>query len=252
LLLVPLVSQAQDTAFVVVTVDQDRWDIPLAGDGKTLTFGRGIEAEGYGFEISGTLNPDPSIAYAIVVVDWGAPSLFGFVFGTPIVPTGPQTVVTGSIVGQLTDYTANGVSLTPVGPKVQNSMVEVLGFPIPFSLGVDVGDPATHPPPPVPPPLPGSYYTYGPFVEGPKPGPTSGPWDFLTVSTEFSLSGGSDVARLTGFASIETAPGVPDGGVGLLGALAILGVLAAGKSAEEKMKIRHGPIRSRTSHSLLG
>lgn len=230
LLVCPPAILAQDdpkapTPYVVVTAGQERYEVPLQPEGKTTGFNHVIETADYQINISGTLDPDPSIAYAIGIVDFGAPSIFGFLFGTPIVPTGPGTTVSASIVGGLTDFTGDGVSLTPTGPKVQTSSV---GFPS-TSMGVDVGDPAIHGPGPA-----GAFYTYGAFADGPDPGPV-GAWTFLTTSSMFALSGGGDAAALTGFASVVTS--VPDGGAGLLSAMAILGVLFAGRRARKNARV---------------
>jgi hypothetical protein len=69
------------------------------------------------------LDPDPSIAYGLAVVDFGALSAFGFVFGTPIVPTASPKVVSATLVGGLTDTGGNGVSISPIGPTIQSSAV---------------------------------------------------------------------------------------------------------------------------------
>lgn len=176
-----------------------------------------IEQAGFSVRLSGMLDPDPSIAYGIAVVDFGAPSVFGFLFFTPIVPVGAPNVVTGSIVGGLTDFTGDGVSLTPTGPTTQSSAVS---FPA-TNLGVDVGAPFA-----AGPGAPGSFYAYGPYAAGPTAGPGPGPWTGLSVSASFGLSGGGDVAALTGFSSINEAP-VPEPVTGLLLTLGLGGALAA-------------------------
>jgi len=226
LVLGPLAAWAQDTRspYVVVTADQQRYEVPLLGEGKVIGFEHVIETPGFSITISGNLDSDPSISYAIGVTDFGAPSIFGFLFGTPIVPTGPATTVTASIVGGLTDFTGDGVSLSPTAAKVQTSSV---GFPI-TPMGVDVGDPAVHGPG-----APGALYPYGSFADGPDPGP-SGMWTFLSTSSTFSLTGGGDSAALTGFASVVTAT-VPDGGIGLLGVLTLLAVVFAGSCSRKSL-----------------
>ena len=144
------------------------------------------------------LDPDPSIAYGIAVVDLGAPSVFGFLFGTPIVPTGAPNVVTSSIVGGLTDFTGDGVAMTPIGgPFIQTSEV---GFPM-TNMGVDVGPGLA-----AGPASPGAFYNYGAYSSGPITGPGPGPWTFLTTSVTFGLSGGGDIAALTGFTRLASMP----------------------------------------------
>jgi hypothetical protein len=187
------------------------WEIGY--DSETGESGWAMETEEFSITISGGLDPDPSIAYAIGVTDFGAPSAFGFVFGTPIVATGAPNVVSASIVGGLTDFTGDGVSITPTGPLLQVSDV---GFPI-TNMGVDVGPAAAFGPGPA-----GALYPYGAFASGPIGGPGPGPWTFLTTSTFFMLSGGGDLAALTGFASIEM---VPEPSTFALSALACLGLV---------------------------
>jgi hypothetical protein len=167
---------------------------------------------------------DPFIAYGIAVVDLGAPSTFGFIFATPIVPTGPMTVVSGSLVGGLTDATGDGVSITPFGqPTVQESSV---GFPL-TNMGVGVGGAFASGPG-----APGALYAYGPHASGTIAGPT-GPWTFLQINTSFTLSGGGDAAALTGFASVETAPPVPEpASLSLLG-MGALGLLRRRRAARK-------------------
>jgi hypothetical protein len=206
--------------FLHLTVDgSDQIPIPFEPSEKGWTIpsvSLGSENDGWMVEIGGTLNPDPSIAYGIAVTDFGAPSVFGFFFGVPIVPTGSPNLVSGSLVGGLTDLTGDGVSLTPTGLLVQTSD---LSAPL-TTMGVDVGAPFV-----VGAGSPGAFYAYGPFSAGPTPGPGPGPWTFLSVSTGFGLSGGGDVAALTGFAEIVPVPevsgGAITGGVALLAGLAL-------------------------------
>ncbi|MHC1769914.1 MAG: hypothetical protein AB9869_37465 [Verrucomicrobiia bacterium] len=198
---------------------------------KGWGWGINVETAEYKIEGGGTLNPDPSIAYGLAVIDFGAPSVFGFVFGTPIVPTGPGTTVSASIGGALTDFTGDVVALTPTGSHVQTSSV---GFPM-TPMGVDVG-PALS----APASRPGSVNAYGPYTAGPTVGP-SGPWTFLTVSAIFGLSGDGDIAALTGFAQIDTATTtVPDSGPGLWG-WATLGLLLACRNEKVRQGFRAQP-----------
>ena len=115
---------------------------------------------------------------------------------TPIVPTGSPNVAKGSVVVGLTDFTGDGVSLTPTAASLQ---VSAVGLPV-TNLGVDVGLAFA-----AGPGSPGSSYAYGSFASGPIPGPGPGPWTTLRTSANFTLSGGGDIASLTGFASIDPA-----------------------------------------------
>src|SRR5262249_21353094 len=129
--------------------------------------------------------------------------------------------VDAAISGGLTDFGGDGVSITPISSKIQTS---VLLFPS-TPMGVDVGDAASHVGTGVP-----ATYTYGVFADGPKPGPAGGPWTGLSASTVFTLSGGSDVAALTGFAHLRDAA-IPEGGPGLLGIAAIAGLALVARFA---------------------
>lgn len=194
------------------------FEVKLIEGDKGWAFDQSFEADEFEISLDGDLNPDPSIAYGIAVVDFGAPSIFGFSFFTPIVPTGLPTTVSASVAGGLTDFTGDGVSLTPTGASLQSSSVF---FPM-TSMGVDVGPAFAAGPGPA-----GAVHTYGPHAAGPTAGP-SGLWTGLGVSTSFALSGGGDVAALTGFASVETRSAVPEYGPGVAGAIAIGLILVAG------------------------
>jgi hypothetical protein len=203
----------------LVMIDDVSFDVPLTQISDVEFAIRDFRVEMDGDEISipeATLNLDPSIAYGIAVVDFGAPSTFGFLFGTPIVPTGAPNVVTSSLAGAFIDVDGRGYSFTPSGPLAQVSDV---GFPV-TNMGVDIGpafsagDAA-----------PGTPYTYGPYTDGPQAGPGPGPWTFLQISSSFTLDGGGDTATLTGFASIEEGVvGVPEPSVLLLLASGLAGL----------------------------
>ena len=190
----------------------------LSDDQKGWVFDQTIETDEFMIQLDGFLDPDPSIAYGIAVTDYGAPSVFGFLFFTPIVPTGPGTVVNGSLVGGFTDMTGDGVSITPTGALVQTSD---LHFPA-TAMGVDVGPAFAAPAGPA-----GALYPYGAFSSGVIPGPV-GLWTGLSVSAGFGLSGGGDIAVLTGFASVETAA-VPEGSAGWVGGAVLAGICALGR-----------------------
>jgi hypothetical protein len=174
---------------------------------QTISFSGGDQVT-----ISGSASADPVISYGIAVVDFGAPSVFGFLFSIPVGPgdlPAMPTVVNSSIVGGLTDFTGNGVTITAINPHVQDNYLEGVAFTW------SVGDSASFGPG-----APGSLYTYGPFAFGPAAGP-AGPYtgNFVTTAN-FSLSGGGDIAALTGFCSIDPIPLPPTLlllGSGLLG-----------------------------------
>lgn len=220
----PMRARAESAPYALFIADDQRFEIPvvLGSDKKSWVIGENGEGwshEEAGWEctIGGTLNPDPSIAYGIAAIDLGAPSLFGFFFFTPIVPTGSPNTVTASIVGGLTDFTGDGIAIVPtIGGTLQRSYVTAPAT----SMGVDVGPGFAAGAGP-----PGSFYAYGPHVAGPMAGPGPGPWTGLGVDLTFGLSGGGDIAVLTGFASINAVPepatlSLFGLGLGAIGALA--------------------------------
>jgi hypothetical protein len=207
---------------VVVEPTESGFQIPagtqILTEEALITFDQGVQ-----------LNPDPSIAYGFSVIDFGAPSVFGFSFATPIVPTGfPGTQVAGSISGGLTDFTDNGVAIAPtIGTDIQVNSTSATGLGGPWiNMGVDVG--AAFSDPGLATGIARSH-TYPAENLGLIPGPAAGPYNALKVDLNFSLSGAGDIASLTGSASIIDAPTVPDGGAGFAGIAAIVGLLAASR-----------------------
>ena len=202
------------TPTATLMIDDEAFEIPIVQDGKVYRIGseeNPVTGEGQGgaFSLSAILNPDPFIVYAVGLVDFGAPSTFTFFFSTPIVFPAAPSIVTGSIVGGLTDATGDGVSATPallgdpdgdLVTEMQEAYVDVIAFPT-VNMGVDVGPAAAFPGPNAP----GAFFPYGPFGAGPMPGP-AGPWSFLGVVLSVTLSGGSDAFGATGFASIVPVP----------------------------------------------
>lgn len=165
-------------------------------------------------QVNGELDGDglPNLDYGLTVEDFGAPSSFLFNFSTPILPiTGPNAVE-GYIVGSITDATGDGVAITPTQPDrdgdgIPEVQIAELGSPA-TNMGIDVGPitAATWTAPA------GTVYQYGLTGEIPKFGPGPGPWDSLSATVAFSLTGGSDVAALVGHMS--AAPkSVPEPGL---------------------------------------
>lgn len=201
------VGSAVAAPFIGFSVDGARQmvEVPWYTDSRGVTR---VDSWSYStsefvIEIKDVAMAGPSIAYALAVTDFGASSAFSFLFATPIAPTGSPNVVYGSIVGGLTDYTGDGVSITPlVGSNVQTSSV---GFPL-TNMGIDVGPGLS-----AAPGTPGALHTYGAYSVGTIAGPGPGPWTWMEVTSEFQLSGNGDIAVLTGFSNIEeTSAPVPE------------------------------------------
>ncbi|RIK84225.1 MAG: hypothetical protein DCC68_02255 [Planctomycetota bacterium] len=213
---VPVGGEGQVPFGVQMRANNRVWNLPIqaivGSDRRTFQWIYEDDVNGDGFRaiVSGVLDPDPSIAWGIAVTDFGAPSTFSFTFTTPIVPTGNPSVVAGSVSGGLTDVTGNGVSITPDAAlgdpdgdtvaELQVNEVGVGGPPVFTNMGVDVGGAVAFGPG-----IPGANYTYGPFTSGPIAGPP-GVWTSLQSRVSFTLSGGGDIASLTGFASIVPEP----------------------------------------------
>jgi len=193
-----------------MSIDGSEWSVPVGFNPELGLYGIGswdskidnftgyqyLGEDGTKVNISGVLDPDPAISYTIGVTDFGAPSVFGFFFGSPIVIGATPTTVDASVVGGLTDFSGNGVAMAPTAAFLQISDVG----PPSTNMGVNVGGPGGGGPG-----APGALYGYGPFADGPQPGP-AGPWAILSVTVGFSLSGGQDSFALTGFSQIVEVP----------------------------------------------
>lgn len=136
-----------------------------------------------------------TIAYGLAIVDTGAASAFSFVFSMPISLDAGTTTIVSSIVGGMTDFTGNGVSISTTGGfgTVQRSWVSGPTT----DLGVDVGPSLAFGPGPS-----GSLYNYGAYAVGPIAGPDLSNFGTLSVGVDFLASGDSDVIVLTGFTDI--------------------------------------------------
>jgi hypothetical protein len=164
-------------------------------------------ANEYRVSMAGVVDPDPSISYGLAVTDFGAPSSFGLTISSPIVSTPAPTEVVASIDGGLNDVTGNGISITPTladadGDGPAEIQVASAGFPL-ENMGIDVGLATTFGPGPA-----GAQYVYGPYTTPITVGPSNGPYTTLQVDVGFMLSGGGDIAALTGHAEIAEQDGI--------------------------------------------
>jgi hypothetical protein len=177
--------------------------------------------------LNAELDPDPQIVYAAAVIDFGAPSVFGFVFGLPIVPTPAPGIVTHSESSSTTD--AGGVAGTPVtalppigipvdGDLVTEQFVYTLsqnGGALLLNAGLDIR---------------GSFVGASPSDTqaainlGPIAGPAgAGFYDFMRIDVNFSMTGGSDAYTFNGIATVVPEPatavlfGLGLGGLALFG-----------------------------------
>lgn len=153
-----------------------------------------------------------AIAYGIAVVDFGTASAFSFSFGVPIALDPGATTVTSSIVGGMTDFSGDGVSVSTTGgfTTLQRSSVDAPTT----DLGVDVGPSLAFGPG-----ASGSLYNYGAYATGPVAGGDMSGFVLLSTHLDFMASGGSDVIVLTGFTDIVVpAPA----SIALLGGLGLI------------------------------
>lgn len=216
----------------IVRADNDSYPVEFEFDEESGLWGFNFfqDTPGYRISFTGRVDPDPSISYGLAVTDFGAPSSFGFSISSPIASTTAPTEVIASIDGGLNDVTGNGISLTPTLPDADGDSIAELqtgsAGPPPQNMGVDVGAAVSYPAGP-----PGAMYVYGPYSEPIQPGPALGPYTTLAVDIGFTLSGGGDIAALTGHAEIAEDGGiVPEPSTW---ALCLCGVAALGA-----MKIR--------------
>jgi hypothetical protein len=145
---------------------------------------------------------DPSIAIGLAVADFGAPSVFGFSFFTPVVPTGAPSVVAGSIGGSITDAEGDNATLSDNGSAIYTAQLNGAPFntllDAPYSVATTVPF-STQSIPVADFGLPGVTY----------PGP-SVPVTSLGLDISFGLSGGSDTAAITANLAVLPAPLVPE------------------------------------------
>ncbi len=191
-----------------MSVDGNEWSVPIDYNSELGLYGFGTwnssidnftgyewtGEDGTHVTISGVLDPDPTISYTIGVTDFGAPSIFGFFFSTPIIVGASPTQVDASVSGGLTDFSGNGVTMTPTAAFLQISDV---GAPT-TNMGVDIGGIVSGGP------AAPTTYPFS-FSAGPQPGP-AGPWTTLSVTVGFSLTGGQDSVGMTGIAQIVPVP----------------------------------------------
>jgi hypothetical protein len=178
-----------------------------------------------------TFNQDPSIAYGVAVTDFGAPSLFGFVFATPIFATANPASVRSTFSASFTDAGQNGLfsSTPPVSDPDGDGIDESQTFDV-FdgvlkNAGVDIAAAFAFAG------APGTSDSLPAEADGLIPAPAGGPFTGLQLSLFTTLSGGGDIYTANGLGEIvETA--VPDAG----SSLALLGMASIGLGALSRFR----------------
>jgi hypothetical protein len=170
------------------------------------------------------LDPDPMISYGISVIDFGAPSVFGFVFAMPIVATPAPGVVTHSESSSTTDVGGGGTPVTALPPlggiPVDGDLVtEQFVYTLSQNGGVTFLNAGLD--------IRGSFVGASPSDTqaainlGPIAGPAgAGFYDFMRVDVNFSMGGGGDIYTFNGIATVVPEP--------TTGALLLVGLVGLG------------------------
>jgi hypothetical protein len=188
----------------------------------------GPSGDGGRIDLSGYLDPDPTILFTGAVVDFGSPSNFSFSYVLPLVPTVfNPSIVSDSLSGSATDSGNDGVTLTPNAPPAGintdgDGIPEIQVFSVSAdgsnwsNVGLDQGPAEVFPNGAV-------SDTYGPFIEGPIPTIAGGPWTHMRADLNFKLPGFGDAFSFTGRKDLVAVP--EPGSLGLLG-FALIACLA--------------------------
>jgi hypothetical protein len=197
---------------------------PDPGTGGTLIEWDMANAE-FDIDLSVFLDPDPDIVYAASVIDFGAPTTFGFIFQQAIAPTSTPGTVSHSHSSSTTDANGGGTAVTaatpPAGIPVDGDSVAEIAV---FTLSTDGGASFLNAGLDLSPSFVGASPsdTQGAFAEGPTAGPAgSGSYDAMRVDVNFSLPGGNDAYTFNGQATVVPEP-VAVAALGL--ALVVLGL----------------------------
>ena len=146
------------------------------------------------------------------MTDFGAPTTFVFAFYTPIV-SDAYTHATSAISVSLVGLDGPAVSITPLSPATK-LQVAAAGTPPGTGLGVDVGS-ACAGFGIVTCPTENAAVFFAPTI-----------YNGLSVTTSFGLSGGGDIAAITGSATLDKeTPAVPEPTSMLLLGTGLVGVV---------------------------
>jgi hypothetical protein len=193
--------------------------------GPTIVGGRedGIQIT----SLSVVFNEDPFILYALGVVDFGAPSAFGFSFATPILATANPASVRSSYSASYTtpdgSFTFTPPAADPDGDGIDEAQtfeVSDDGGVVFQNAGVDIAAAFASII------AGGTSDTIPAEAAGPIPAPAGGPFNALRLNLNFALNGGGDGFSANGFGEI-VASAVPEAGA----TLSLLGIASLGLGA---------------------
>ena len=181
----------------------------------------GVEGQ---ITLNAALDPDPQILYAMSVIDFGGPSIFGFVFAMPIVATAAPGLVSHTESSSTTNV---GGLDTPVTALPPPALIPVDGDAVTeqfvFTLSQNGGVTFLNAGLDIRPSFVGAAPsdTQAAINLGPIAGPAgAGFYDFMRVDVNFSMAGGNDAYTFNGLATVVPEPAT--------GALLLVGLVGLG------------------------
>ncbi|MBW2271349.1 MAG: PEP-CTERM sorting domain-containing protein [Deltaproteobacteria bacterium] len=201
------------TAQLVIDGDRDNATaIPVSenSDGTFFIENWQSSTAEYSISLNAGFDPDPDIVYAGSVIDFGAPTSFGFIFSQGIV----ATATPGSVFHTHSSSTTVGSGgSTPVSALAPPLGIPVDGDAIPeiavFTVSINGGASYLNAGLDLSPSFVGASPSdnQGPFTEGFIAGPAgAGIYDAMRVDVNFGMAGGSDAYTFNGKASVIPEP----------------------------------------------
>jgi len=200
---------------IEITIDGQAAGSPVAVE-DTTTGVWFVEDYYYGdsrgsYTLNLTMDPDPVLIYAIATTDFGAPSVFGFSFGLPIVPTAAPGLVEHTESSNTQDPANNGgtpvTALPPPGgiPVDGDLVTEQFVYTLSQNGGVTFLNAGLD----IRPSFVGAFPsdTQAAINLGPIAGPAAaGFYDFMRVDVNYSMSGAGDQYNWNGKATVVPEP----------------------------------------------
>ncbi len=213
LLATPSSAGTLNTTEVGVVVDGEAFFAPIELDDKGVGIVEQFVHEKPGewkVTLNALLDPDPEILYAASVIDFGAPSSFGFLFSQAIVPTTAPGIVSHTHSSSTTD--GGGGAGTPVTALPPPAIIPTDGAPdeiAVYTLSTNGGASFLNAGMDLSPSFVGAAPsdTQGPFSEGPSAGPAlAGAYNLMRVDLNFGMDGNGDIYTFNGRATVIPEP----------------------------------------------